>query len=63
MDRATFMKLIEEKKITNQGNKVVDSTQGRWFSYSAVKDSLREVLTAEDLEKIEKILLDESLVR
>jgi hypothetical protein len=52
MDRATFVKLIEEKKITNQGNKAVDSTQGKWFSYSAVKDSLREVFTAEDLENM-----------
>jgi len=52
MDRETFARLIEEKKITNQGNKAGDSSEGKWFNYSAVKDSLREVFTAEDLENV-----------
>lgn len=50
MDRATFQRLVNEKKITNQGNKAENSSEGKWFSYSAVKDSLKEVMTAEDLE-------------
>lgn len=43
MDRKTFARLISEKKITNQGNKAGDSSEGMWFNYSAVKDSLVEI--------------------
>jgi hypothetical protein len=50
MSRDTFMRLIEEGKITNQGNKAGDSSEGRWFSYSVVKDFLVEVTTDEEIE-------------
>lgn len=49
MDRATFDRLIAEEKITNQGNKAGDSSEGMWFNYSAVKDSLVEIQTEEQL--------------
>jgi len=49
MDRKTFNRLISEKKITNQGNKKGDSSEGRWFNYSDVKDSLVEIQTDEQL--------------
>jgi hypothetical protein len=47
MDRRTFEHLITEKKITNQGNKTGDSSEGMWFNYLDVKDSLVEVPTDE----------------
>ena len=43
MDRKTFSRLISDKKITNQGNKQGDSSEGMWFNYSDVKDSLVEI--------------------
>jgi len=49
MDRKTFYLLISEKKITNQGNKVGESSEGLWFNYSDVKDSLVEILNNEEL--------------
>lgn len=49
MDRKTFSRLISEKKITNQGNKEGDSSEGMWFKYSDVKDSLIEIQTEEQL--------------
>jgi len=49
MNRATFNTLIAEKKITNQGNKAEDSSEGMWFWYSDVKDSLVELKTDADL--------------
>lgn len=49
MDRKTFDRLIYEKKITNQGNKAAESSEGMWFSYSDVKDSLIEVQTEDQL--------------
>jgi hypothetical protein len=49
MDRNTFSRLISEKKITNQGNKAGDSSEGMWFNYSDVKDSLVEIQTEEQL--------------
>ena len=49
MDRTTFNRLISEKKITNQGNKAGDSSEGMWFNYSAVKDSLAEIDSDEKL--------------
>ncbi len=49
MDRKTFNRLISEKKITNQGNKAGESSEGRWFYYSDVKDSLVEIQTEEQL--------------
>ena len=49
MNRATFKRLIDEKKITNQGNKAEESSEGMWFWYSDVKDSLVEITTDEEL--------------
>ena len=49
MDRKTFMRLISDGKITNQGNKTEESSEGRWFNYSDVKDSLVEIQTEEQL--------------
>ena len=49
MNRATFNTLISEKKITNQGNKSEDSSEGMWFWYSDVKDSLIELTTDAEL--------------
>jgi hypothetical protein len=49
MDRKTFSHLISEKKITNQGNKLGESSEGMWFNYSDVKDSLVEIHTEEQL--------------
>jgi len=49
MDRPTFDRLITKGKITNQGNKAGDSSEGRWFNYSDVKDSLKEIRTNEEL--------------
>ena len=51
MNRTTFKKLVEEGKITNQGNKEGESSEGVWFNYSDVKDSLVEVKTDADLVK------------
>lgn len=49
MNRAVFNKLIEEKKITNQGNNTGESSEGRWFNYSDVADSLIQIKTNEEL--------------
>ena len=49
MDRKSFIRLISDKKITNQGNKAGDSSEGMWFNYSDVKDLLVEIKTQEDL--------------
>jgi hypothetical protein len=49
MDRKTFNRLISEKKITNQGNKLGESSEGVWFNFSDVKDSLLEIQTEEQL--------------
>jgi hypothetical protein len=49
MDRKTFNRLISEKKITNQGNKIGESSEGMWFNYSDVKDSIVEIQNEEQL--------------
>jgi len=49
MDRKTFHQLITDKKITNQGNKAGDSSEGMWFNYSNVKDSLVPIHTEDEL--------------
>uniref|UniRef100_A0A6C0JWL8 Uncharacterized protein n=1 Tax=viral metagenome TaxID=1070528 RepID=A0A6C0JWL8_9ZZZZ len=49
MDRKTFSRLISEKKITNQGNKAGESSEGMWFNYSDVKESLCPIDTDEEL--------------
>jgi hypothetical protein len=49
MNRTIFYKLIEEKKITNQGNNTGESSEGMWFNYSDVADSLIQIKTNEEL--------------
>lgn len=49
MNRTVFYKLIEEKKITNQGNNTGESSEGMWFNYSDVVDSLIQIKTNEEL--------------
>jgi hypothetical protein len=49
MNRTVFNKLIEEKKITNQGNKTGESSEGMWFSYLEVADSLVQIKTNDEL--------------
>ena len=49
MTKAMFKKLISEKKITNQGNKAGDSSEGMWFNYSDVKDYLVSIQTDQQL--------------
>jgi hypothetical protein len=49
MNRPTFDRLKIEGKITNQGNKEENSTQGVWFNYSTVKADLVEVTSNEEL--------------
>ena len=51
MSRKTFDRLLSEKKITNQGNKAGDSSEGVWFNYSDVKDSLIELGTDDQLQE------------
>jgi hypothetical protein len=49
LDRPTLMRLIAEKKVTNQGNKTGESSEGLWFNYEDVKDALIEIKTDADL--------------
>ena len=49
MNRNVFQDLISKGKITNQGNKAGDSSQGYWFYYSDVKDYLIPIRTQEEL--------------
>lgn len=49
MNRTTFKHLISEKKITNQGNKAGESSEGVWFNYSDVKDHITAIETQEQL--------------
>ena len=51
MNRKTFNFLVSENKITNQGNKKEDSSEGMWFSYSDVKNHLIEINNNEQLIK------------
>jgi len=51
MNRKTFETLVSENKITNQGNKEKNSSEGMWFNYSSVKDHLIPIDSDEDLLK------------
>ena len=51
MDRPTFKILCDQGVITNQGNKAADSSEGRWFNYSDVKENLVPIRTDEELLK------------
>jgi hypothetical protein len=52
MDRNTFNRLIADGKITNQGNRAGDSSEGMWFNYSDVKEFLIEIKSEEDLLRV-----------
>ena len=52
MDRKTFNRLISDRKITNQGNKTGESSEGMWFNYSDVKEALIEIQTEEELHQL-----------
>jgi hypothetical protein len=49
MNRTIFNKLVEEKKITNQGNKTGESSEGMWFNYSDVAETLIQIKTNDEL--------------
>jgi len=49
MNRETFNQMILNKRITNQGDKSGNSSEGMWFNYSDVKDFLVEIQTDDDL--------------
>ena len=49
MNRVTFSALIEEGRITNQGNAAKDSSEGMWFNYSDVRDHLIPIRSHEEL--------------
>jgi hypothetical protein len=49
MSRTTYEALRTAGKITNQGNKAGDSSEGTWFKYSAVKEHLTPIRTEADL--------------
>jgi hypothetical protein len=49
LNRATFQRLVEEKKITNQGAKGGQSSEGMWFNYGDVQDALVPLVTDADL--------------
>ena len=51
MDRPMFQMLCDQEVITNQGNKAADSSEGRWFNYSDVKENLVPIRTDEELLK------------
>jgi hypothetical protein len=51
MSRAIFEKLVSENRITNQGNKAGASSEGAWFNYSDVKDSVQVIDNDNDLMK------------
>jgi hypothetical protein len=49
MNRKTFNQLVSDGKITNQGCKTGESSEGQWFYYSDVKESVVDINTDEDL--------------
>ena len=62
MTKVTFEKLIAEGKITNQGNKAGDSSEGMWFNYSSVKDYISQIKTDEELQAFIKLIPDSTTV-
>ena len=50
MNRKTFQNMLAEGKITNQGKKTGESSEGVWFNYSDVKEVLMEIQTDEQLK-------------
>lgn len=60
MNRQVFNQLMNEGKITNQGNKEKESSEGMWFSYSVVKDFLTPIENDENLQMFAQTNVDES---
>lgn len=56
MNRKTFDILVAENKITNQGNKEKESSEGMWFFYSHVKDHITPIDSDHDLLKFAEIV-------
>ena len=50
LSKPAFHALVASGKITNQGNKAGDSSEGMWFTYSNVADSLTEIRTEAELQ-------------
>lgn len=61
IDRKKFNELVDEQKITKQGNKAGDSYEGFWCKYSNVKDSLTEIKTNDDLVAFLKQIVTEEV--
>jgi hypothetical protein len=61
MNRPTFHQLVDANKITNQGNKEKESSEGMWFNYSDVWESLVQVNTSEDIIQFVSSLIGESV--
>lgn len=51
MNRKTFDTLVATNKITNQGNKKKQSSEGHWVWYSDIKDHVTLIETNADLQK------------
>ena len=49
LNKEIFKKLVQEGKVTNQGNAEKNSTEGMWMNYKDIKDSLVEIQTSEQL--------------
>ena len=49
MNKIQFQKLVNEGKITNQGNKNKSSHQGLWCKYSNIKDDIIPITCNDDL--------------
>jgi hypothetical protein len=45
MNRQTFAQLIADQKITNQGSKGAESSEGMWFNYTDVQHALTPIET------------------
>ena len=61
MNRLTFNQLVDAGKITNQGNKEKESSEGMWFNYSDVWESLVRVNTSEDIIQFVSSFVGESV--
>ena len=49
MTRAAFVTAVKSGKVTNQGNKEKNSSEGMWMNYQDIKDSLMKINTNEEL--------------
>jgi hypothetical protein len=49
LTKLQFKRLLQEGKVTNQGNAEKNSTEGMWMNYKDIKDSLVEIQTNDQL--------------